>query len=101
MRESKDVFLKENKEVKDELLLKSCGKMLEFFDNLIESIEPISFADLVDTIVDYWNEDVETYFIDCKMLKYISKENVLKLMDKYNDEYRERINSFLMNNTNI
>lgn len=44
MRESKDVFLKENKKIKDELLLKSCGKMLEFFDNLIESIEPISFA---------------------------------------------------------
>lgn len=66
------------------------------------SYKTIRFNDFIDTIVDFWNEDMRTYFIDYKKLKFISKENLLKLMSKCNDESKKTINLFLTkNNINI
>lgn len=71
------------------------------FNGRFNYYKTLRFNDLVDTIVTYWNKDIKTYFLNDKMLKFISKENLLKLMDKCDDEYRERINSFLTANTSI
>lgn len=71
------------------------------FNGKFNYYKTLRFNDLVDTIVTYWNEDIKTYFLNDEMMKFISKENLLKLMDKCDDEYRETINYFLAVNTNI
>ena len=65
------------------------------FNSKFNSYKTIRYNDFIDIIIDFWNEDIKTYFISHNTLKFISKENLIKLKNKCNNDDKNRINLFL------
>lgn len=82
---------------------KNCTYCVKFLEDIPRILfKSVQLNDLVSVIVEYWKSDMSSYFIDRRMFKYLSEENVTRLRDICNYPYRDMIDSFLSkNNTNI
>lgn len=55
--------------------------------------------DLINIITDYWDENRSKYFIiQDNILRHLSKENIIKLLNKCDDIDKKEIKSFLRRN---
>lgn len=74
-----------------------CVSMLNVinFGSNFSYLKTARINELVEVIINYWDDKIGTYFITRGVIENISKENLSKLMDKYDDKDKAIINVYM------